>query len=223
MRKNALASSLVAVGMMAVAFMVVAFLRTTRVEEPEGSEAGVTSDPGSGGRAARGSEGAARERSDGRPSGRGSVGEARSANRRGGVTRGAPATPPEALSDGGEPRIDVEELQTEPWPLTAEGIQAAVNSQIEHIKHCYDQWLELEPDIAGSVVVTFTVAEGEGGGGEVTGLELADSELDHPFIEGCVLNVFQEMPFEPPADGGQVEIDYPLMFDSQGDEEATEE
>ena len=223
MRRNALASSLVAVAMMAVAFMVVAFLRTTRIEEPEVAGGGEGSDPGGGKGSGVGSQGAAQPRGEGRPTGRGSGGAAPSASRRGGANGGGLAMSSAPLAEGDEPGVDGADLEAEPWPLTMDGIRGAVNSQIDPIKHCYEQWLKLEPDIAGRVVVTFTVGVGEEGDGEVTHLELADSDLEHPFMEGCVLNVFQGIPFEPPEDGGEVEINYPLMFDSHGDEEAAEE
>jgi|ETNmetMinimDraft_26_1059896.scaffolds.fasta_scaffold07173_3 hypothetical protein len=112
------------------------------------------------------------------------------------------------------------EACADPWPLTAEGIQGAVEAGIDDIKHCYEQWLKLEPEIAGSIMVTFTVTPVDDAVGEVSALELTDSELEHPFIEGCVLNVFADIPFDAPADGGQVEVNYPLMFDTEGDPDA---
>lgn len=220
MRRHALASSIVAVLMMAVAWMVVAFLQTTRVEEPQerGSAAGGASAQEA---SSRGQIGSAAD-AETRPKGGG--GRTPAVGTRAARPPGPLGMPPPGEAGVGDGEGEGgEEPDLEPWPLTADGIRGAVKSRIDPIKHCYEQWLKLEPDIAGSVVVTFTVAAGEDGAGEVIDLDLADSELEHPFIEGCVLNVFQDLPFEPPEDGEQVEIKYPLMFDSDGEESPPEE
>lgn len=225
MRRHALASSIVAVLMMALAWMVVAFLQTTRVEEP-GEGPGSAGEPSTQARGATGRVSGGAEGQAGRMKGHAgnSTGSRRTDAAAGPLGLNLPRGDEAPDGDAEEEEGDLaEEPLPEPWALTADGIRGAVDSEKEAIKHCYDQWLKLEPDIAGAVVVTFTVAASEDGAGEVTELELADSELDHPFIEGCVLNVFQDLPFEPPEDGGEVEINYPLLFDSHGGEGSPEE
>ena len=123
--------------------------------------------------------------------------------------------PPDSESESGSESDSESESEIVPWPLTAEGIRGAVDDQKQEIKHCYEQWLKLEPDIAGRVVVTFTIAGDEDDRGRVTDVDLAESELEHTFMEGCVLNVFGELPFEAPEGGGEVEVNYPLMFASE--------
>jgi hypothetical protein len=218
MRKTMLWSSVVAVGLMAVAWAVVSYLTMDRTGEGDpGADAGYEDGRGEKHRG----PGKGNVRRMVRPIRKPVAGHTSD-------TDGDPEPPLGAGSgewEGGEPPVAGEDAEAceecgEPWPLTAEGIQGAVNAGIDDIKHCYEQWLKLEPDIAGSIVVTFTITEVDEGVGGVSDIELADSELEHPFIEGCVLNVFAEMPFEAPADGGEVEVNYPLMFDTGEEDHA---
>ncbi len=225
MGRNKLVPGLVAVAMMAIAWMVVAFFQATRVEEP-------SVDGEAGGERPGGGEASSRAPGVGE----GPVGAAPAVRRVGSPGTDSPGKLTASRGPGVSPGADVGDDPTEaegeedcvdcavaPWPLTADGIRGAVAYRKDEFKECYEAWLKLDPEVAGTVVVTFTVAAAEDDIGRVTTLELADSELDHPFIEGCVLNVFQELAFDPPADGGEVEVNYPLMFDTGAGEEPAED
>ena len=213
MRRTMVWSSVVAVAMKAAARAVVSYLRMEREEVPD--EAPGYQD-GRGQKHRGPAKGISRKMVRPVP-GRGTQGET------GGPPGGFGHGPGDDDTEGGEEPLgaageggEAEDCEAcaDPWPLTADGIQGAVQSSLDDIKECYDQWLRLEPDVAGSVVVTFTITPVDAERGEITAIEVADSDLDHPFIEGCVLNVFSDMPFEAPEDGGEVQVNYPLMFDS---------
>jgi hypothetical protein len=213
-------SSVVAVGMMAVAWAIVSYLAMDREGEDGSGEAAGYQD-GRGEKHRGPGKGNVRRMATPirLPSGAGAAersGDPEPAEEAGAAEEASDYAPAE------DEDADACEVCADPWPLTSEGIQGAVEASIDDIKHCYEQWLKLEPEIAGSIMVTFTVTPVDDALGEVSALELTDSELDHPFIEGCVLNVFADIPFEAPADGGQVEVNYPLLFDTEGDPEAEE-
>ncbi len=104
-----------------------------------------------------------------------------------------------------------------PYPASPDGIRAAVRGSVPEIEECYDGWLALNPDLEGSMIITFGIAAGEDELGHVEQVALAESALEHEFMEGCVLNVLEGLAFEPPGDGTMM-VTYPLHFASDEDE-----
>ena len=101
----------------------------------------------------------------------------------------------------------------DPWPADYDGINGAIGESLGDIRECYDQWLNLVPDLEGKVVVRFVI-EGEDGGGVVTETEVAEATTDeNTFFEGCVLNVMSDLTFEDPE--GAVTVNYPFVFRSE--------
>jgi hypothetical protein len=88
------------------------------------------------------------------------------------------------------------------------------------IAECYESWLKQNPKLAGHMVVGFLITPDDAGTGEVTHVELLDGGLGQPFMEGCVLNAFQDIRFSQPEGGGQVLVHYPLHFESSDDADA---
>ena len=105
-----------------------------------------------------------------------------------------------------------------PYPVDRDGIQAAMTSQIDSIRQCYDAWIQKNPDIEGKLVLGFTI-EPDGEAPEeasVRGVEIKDgSTVDHVFLEGCVVSAVDELRFEAPRDGGVMTVNYPFMFSNE--------
>lgn len=96
-----------------------------------------------------------------------------------------------------------------------DGIRAAVGAGVPEIKDCFDQWLKLQPALAGKLKVSFTISSDDAGGGIVSAVSIGDAGMGHVAMEGCVLQVFQELRFEDP--GAAINVTYPIVFVSDAD------
>ncbi|MEW5738097.1 MAG: AgmX/PglI C-terminal domain-containing protein [Myxococcota bacterium] len=104
-----------------------------------------------------------------------------------------------------------------PFRLDKDGIKAAVAERIPELRECYDAWLEANPSLAGKIKVSFTIAENPDTGlGDVIEIGVLDGGLDHFALQGCVMNVFQDLHFEAPVNG-PVKVNYPLSFANAAD------
>lgn len=113
------------------------------------------------------------------------------------------------MDDDGDP---VREMV---WSADKTGIQAAMKEVTAQIQECYDGWIQSNPDMQGKVLVRFTIgAEPGDQEARVLEVELPESELDNPVMEGCVLNVVSGLRFNPP-DGGKLVVNYPFRFSTQ--------
>lgn len=93
------------------------------------------------------------------------------------------------------------------FAVDKEGIQSAVQEVVPEIGYCYEEWLQIQPDLGGRVVVAFQI----GAGGRVVDIDLDDdTTTEHTLFEGCVLNVVQGLRFDEPD--GVIWVRYPLMF-----------
>jgi len=100
------------------------------------------------------------------------------------------------------------------WPVDKDGINGVIRESLGDIRECYDQWLQANPDLSGKIVVQFTIG-GDEEMARVTDIGIAESEVGHLLMEGCLMNVMEEFTFEPVADGGEVEVNYPFVFRSE--------
>jgi hypothetical protein len=77
------------------------------------------------------------------------------------------------------------------------------------INKCYTEELNASPDLAGKMVVKFTI----GADGKVVEAHAQYSNLHDPALEGCVVKQFEGLEF--PAFGGvgeELRITYPIDF-----------
>jgi len=103
------------------------------------------------------------------------------------------------------------------WSADKDGIQGAVREIQPAMVDCYEGWLRTNPALGGKLLVSFTItadADGGLGPGRVTEAALKSSELEHPILEGCVLNAFQDLVFERPP-GGPLKVNYPVRFSAE--------
>lgn len=93
-----------------------------------------------------------------------------------------------------------------------EGIRDAVRASLPELKTCYEEWLKLQPGLAGTLRVSFTIAAAEEGGedAEVRDVRLQDSTLGHLLMEGCAQAVLADLAFAAPE--SPVDVTYPLAF-----------
>ncbi len=99
------------------------------------------------------------------------------------------------------------------WGLDPGSIREALRTNMPKIRECYAGWVKSNPELRGRLKVTFTIAAPDDA--EFAGIEaalVADSELDHALMEGCVLNVVGDLHFERPDK--PITVRYPLVFDT---------
>jgi len=108
--------------------------------------------------------------------------------------------------------------------LSKESIREAVAAVIEDVKVCYEDQLELTPDLGGKIVVNFEVVAEEGAGGLVERVEI-DEESDEVMRENqqlsdCIVDTINTLELPEPEGGGVVEVSYPfVMRPSEPEEE----
>lgn len=123
----------------------------------------------------------------------------------------APAGPPALVAASGPQTAADGGLV--PFTIDRDGIQSAIREKLPDIHECYAAWQQQNPALAGRIVVAFEVSADNAGTGEVTRVEVLDGGIGHPFMEGCILNAFQELRFDEPPGGGSIKVRYPIHFE----------
>lgn len=99
---------------------------------------------------------------------------------------------------GLEPKADLEELEVD-GDCSTEGVAEAIDDRIPALKHCYNRELQQNPELEGSLEISWTIAST----GEVDRptVEVDDSTLGDPDVTGCVGRVVKRLEFDLPEDG----------------------
>lgn len=100
--------------------------------------------------------------------------------------------------------------------LDPEYVRQAVREILPLVRECYEAALERRPDLAGALVVTFTI-EGEPEVGGVIGKSGVVEEgttIDDGAFRECVVESMYALRIDPPARGGLVTVTYPFRFAS---------
>jgi hypothetical protein len=80
-------------------------------------------------------------------------------------------------------------------------------------KECYDMALDDDEELAGRLVFQFRiVGEPELGGIVEDAQPTPDSDITHPDMVECMREAMMSMSFDPPENGGAVEVTYPFEF-----------
>lgn len=106
--------------------------------------------------------------------------------------------------------------------LPREYIRETVGEITPLIAECYDTTLEQSPTAEGRVTVSFTIVGEEDVGGLVETAEIV--EIDESLAEltdfdECIVQTILSIEIDPPEGGGEVNVTYPFIFHSSGDEE----
>jgi len=90
--------------------------------------------------------------------------------------------------------------------LDADLISKVLRRHGNQLRYCYQRILSKKPDLAGKVVVRFTVAT-DGSVSSASVSEGIDSAVDN-----CVAGRFLRMVFPAPQGGGIATVSYPMVF-----------
>lgn len=108
-----------------------------------------------------------------------------------------------------------EEAATRLPELDREYIRSAIAEQLLPVAvECYESALADDPALAGKIVAEFTIVGVEDVGGvvEEASIQAEASTLDSEFVRECMRESLLAVTFEPPPDGGQVQVTYPFEF-----------
>jgi hypothetical protein len=82
-----------------------------------------------------------------------------------------------------------------------------VKSHLGNVKECYEQYLKLDPSLAGKLVVHWTISKK----GTVSEVDTEENTFGSVQIADCVKEVVSRWQFPPPT-GGSVEVSFPFVF-----------
>jgi hypothetical protein len=102
--------------------------------------------------------------------------------------------------------------------LAKEDVKAGVAAVKDKVKDCYERALKVDAELAGSIKVAFTLEGNDEGKGVVTKGEVAESDMNSPFFEACVLKEIAGAEFKAPGGGGVVNVTYPFHFANDNDD-----
>jgi outer membrane biosynthesis protein TonB len=94
--------------------------------------------------------------------------------------------------------------------LDKEIIRRRIRAHIGEIKDCYEAKLIYDPNLAGRVVVQFTIAQD----GSVLHAITQSSTMKNEAVEDCINEVICDWRFPKPMGGGIVIVAYPFNFTS---------
>lgn len=89
-------------------------------------------------------------------------------------------------------------------------VDETIRNKLSKIQWCYENGLAENPGIAGRVVVNFVIS----GTGKVRSSQVQKSTLGNYAVEECVRDTIKDIVFPAPQDGGDVIVNYPLIFKS---------
>jgi hypothetical protein len=92
--------------------------------------------------------------------------------------------------------------------LDAKEIGRVLAANLGGIKYCYERQLRDSPDLAGKLVVEFTIDQA----GKVENPRVLSSTLDDDRVVRCLLTKVSWLKFPPPR-GGKVTVSYPFVFE----------
>jgi TonB family protein len=105
------------------------------------------------------------------------------------------------------------EAATVEGPLEVALVEAVVRRNAAQIRYCYERELPAKPELAGRVVVDFTIDAD----GRVPEARIKSTTLNEATVESCVIQCFKKLRFSKPADGANARVSVPLIFGARGD------
>jgi outer membrane biosynthesis protein TonB len=97
--------------------------------------------------------------------------------------------------------------------LSKEVIRRVIHQHISEVRHCYEQELNVRPDLQGRVSVKFVIAPT----GAVQAAAVESSELRNARVEQCIAQSVRRWIFPAPEGGGLVIVGYPFVLSQTGD------
>ena len=93
--------------------------------------------------------------------------------------------------------------------LSKEVIRRVIGRHINEVKFCYEQGLTQRPDLQGRISVKFAIAPT----GAVQFAGRAESTLENPKVDECIVQAVRRWIFPAPDGGGIVIVSYPFVLE----------
>jgi hypothetical protein len=93
--------------------------------------------------------------------------------------------------------------------LAPEAIRRVVLRNLGQVRHCHEQGLAVNPNLAGRVVVRFVI----GDSGTVLGSAVGESNVAVPLVSTCIASAVRRWQFPNPQGGGTVTVTYPFTLE----------
>jgi TonB family protein len=106
---------------------------------------------------------------------------------------------PRVISSGAEVR----------GSLSKESIRRVIQRHLNEVRFCYEEALRRRPELAGRVQTAFLIAPS----GAVQQASIAESSLNSPEVEDCIVRAVRRWPFPAPEGGGYVTVRYPFLLE----------
>lgn len=97
--------------------------------------------------------------------------------------------------------------------LSKDVVRDVIFKHIGEVKHCYELELEKNQDLAGRVMVNFTISAE----GKVTESKIDKTTLRNEAAEKCIVEAVRTWEFPKPK-GGIVTVTYPFLLAASGDD-----
>ncbi len=95
--------------------------------------------------------------------------------------------------------------------LSADVIRRVVRRHLNEVRFCYEQGLNSQPDLAGTVSVRWIISPS----GSVTTSTVAGSNIGSARVDSCVASAVRRWTFPAPDMGGMVSVTYPFTLRTQ--------
>ncbi len=95
--------------------------------------------------------------------------------------------------------------------LDAQDVRTAISAAKPAVAGCYEQALARSPDLAGRLLVQFTIRQGEGKG-SLGDAEVIEDGLGNPFLGMCVIDALAKVDYPAPTGRGEVVVKYPFVL-----------
>jgi TonB family protein len=94
--------------------------------------------------------------------------------------------------------------------LSADVIRRVVRRHLGEVRFCYEQALNSQPDLRGTVSVRWIISPS----GSVTTSTVSGSTLGSARVESCVASAVRRWTFPAPDGGGMVSVNYPFTLET---------
>jgi TonB family protein len=96
--------------------------------------------------------------------------------------------------------------------LSKEVIRRTIHRNLNQVRFCYEQALQVRPDIQGRVAVRFII----GATGEVKVAAIESSSIGDARVESCISSAVKRWTFPAPDGAGIVAVTYPFVLEQVG-------
>lgn len=92
--------------------------------------------------------------------------------------------------------------------LSSQEVMAVIRANLNQVRHCYEQVLQRQPNLSGTVKVRFQIALN----GRAQGVKVLSSSIRNANMQSCITSRVRRWKFPRPRGGQPVTVDFPFSF-----------